>query len=76
MLFFYVDSHMTWNPEDFIATWKPHRVPILLLGNDGIDRLDEFERVVPQAKRLGFFPKPTGQSSFRVYEVGIADLDS
>jgi hypothetical protein len=73
---FYVDSHMTWNPEDFIATWKPHRVPILLLGNDGIDRLDEFERVVPQAKRLGFFPKPTGQSSFRVYEVGIADLDS
>jgi 4-amino-4-deoxy-L-arabinose transferase-like glycosyltransferase len=73
-VFQYVDSHMARDPEGFIAAWKSHRVPILLVGNDGLDRLDAFEKAVPRAKRLGFFPKPTGQSSFRVYEVDVADL--
>ena len=71
----YVDSHLRWNPEEFIATWKPHHVPILVLGNDGIDNLDQFERAVPQAVRLGYFPKPGGQSSFRVYEVDVGGPD-
>ncbi len=71
---FYVDSHMAREPEGFLDAWKSHRVPILLMGNDGWDRLDAFEQAVPQAKRLGFFPKPTGKSSFRVYEVDVPDL--
>jgi len=74
-VFFYVDSHMAREPEGFIDAWKSHHVPILLMGNDGWDRLDAFEQGVPQAKRLGFFPKPGGKSSFRVYEVDVADLE-
>ena len=71
---YYVDMHLARDPEGFMAAWKSHRVPILIVGNDGYDHLDDFERGVPQARRMGFFPKPYGLSSFRVYEVSVADL--
>ncbi|MHB1162574.1 MAG: ArnT family glycosyltransferase [Chloroflexota bacterium] len=73
-VFHYVDMHLARDPEGFIDAWKPHGVPILIVGNEGLERLDEFERAVPQAKRIGYFPKPGGASSFRVYEVSVEDL--
>ncbi len=71
----YVDMHLAHDPEGFMMAWKWHRVPILLVGNQGYDDLEAFERGVPQAKRLGEFPKPEGRSYFRVYEVAKEDLD-
>jgi len=76
-VFIYLDSHLARDAEGFMDAWRPHHAPVLIVGNDGsseLDRLDQFERGVPQAKRIGFFPKPTGQSSFRVYEVDAADF--
>lgn len=71
----YVDMHLSRDAEGFMAAWKWHRVPILIVGNQGYDDLEAFERGVPQAKRIGFFPKPEGKSSFRVYEVAKEDLE-
>ncbi len=71
----HVDMHLAHDPEGFMMAWKWHRVPILLVGNHGYDDLPAFERGVPQAKLLGSFPKPGGQSYFRVYEVAKEDLD-
>lgn len=71
----YVDSHLARDAEGFMMAWKSHRVPIILVGNQGYDDLESFEREVPQAKRIGFFPKPGGHSSFRVYEVAKEDLE-
>ena len=67
--FFYVDMHLARDPEGFLAAWRSHGVPVLVVGNQGIENLGAFERGVPQARRIGFFPKPGGISSFRVYEV-------
>ena len=72
-VFHYVDSHVGRNPDGFMAAWSPHHVPLLILGNLGTDDLEAFERAVPQAKRIGLFAKPTGQYSFRVYEVALSD---
>ena len=71
----YVDMHLAHDPEGFMMAWKWHRVPILLVGNQGYDDLEAFERGVPQAKRLGEFLKPEGRSYFRVYEVAKEDLE-
>ncbi len=74
-VFHYVDMHLARDPEGFIAAWKPHHVPVLVVGNEGLERLDQFERAVPQARRIGYFPKPGGRSAFRVYEVDVSAFD-
>ncbi len=71
----YVDMHLARDPQGFIDAWRPHHVPILLVGNEGLERLDQFEQAVPQAKRIGYFPKPGGRSAFRVYEVPASAFD-
>ncbi len=73
-VFHYIDNHLIKDPEGFPAAWRSHHVPIVIIGNDGVDHLDAFEQAVPQAKRIGYFTKPGDNSSFRVYEVGPDDL--
>jgi hypothetical protein len=75
-VFHYIDNHLYRDPEGFLAAWRSHNVPIVVFGNVGTDNLDAFERSVPQAKRIGFFPKPGGRFSFRVYELAVSDLGS
>ncbi len=73
-VFHYIDNHLYRDAEGFLAAWRPHRVPIVVFGNLGTDDLESFERFVPQAKRIGYFPKPGGRYSFRVYEIAVSDL--
>ena len=73
-VFHYVDGHLARDAGGFLAAWSPHRVPVIIIGNQGRADLESFEREVPQAKRLAVFPKPGGRSSYRVYEVSVADL--
>lgn len=73
-VFHYVDGHLARDAGGFLAAWSPHGVPVIVIGNQGRADLESFEREVPQAKRLAVFPKPGGRSSYRVYEVSVADL--
>jgi 4-amino-4-deoxy-L-arabinose transferase-like glycosyltransferase len=70
----HVDGHLSRGMDGFAAAWRPHGVPILVVGNEGWDHREEFEKALPKAKRLGVFPKPTGESAFWVYEVDVEDL--
>ncbi len=67
----YVDGHLIWNARGILDAWRSHNVPLLLIGNDGRDDLESFEREVPEAERLGVFWKPGGKYSFRVYEIDL-----
>ena len=71
---FYVDGHLLSGGTGILEAWRPHQVPLLIVGNDGRDNLKDFERNVPEAKRIGIFWKPGGHYSFRVYEIGLASL--
>lgn len=65
----YVDGHIPWGGKGLVEAWSPHQVPLIVVRNDGRYKQDEFEKLVPEAKLLGVFWKPTGRDSFRVYEI-------
>ena len=66
---FYVDGHIPWGGKGIVEAWRPHHVPVLIMGADGRDDLEAFELQVPEARRIGLFQKPGGEFSFRVYEM-------
>jgi hypothetical protein len=70
----YIDGHIPWGGKGIIEAWWPHQVPVFILGLEGLDEVDAFERNVPEAQRIGFFPKPDGKSSFRVYLIDFPKI--
>ncbi len=65
----YVDGHIPWGGKGIVEAWQTHQVPVIVVGAEGRNNLEDFERQVPEAKRIGLFWKPGGQFSFRVYEI-------
>ncbi len=68
---YYVDGHIPWGGQGIVEAWRPHHVPVLIIGAEGRNDLQAFERNVPEAKKIGVFPKPEGKFSFRVYEMDL-----
>ncbi len=70
----YIDGHIRYGGQGIIEAWWPHQVPVFVLALEGLDDVDAFERNVPQAQRIGYFPKPDGKSSFRVYLIDFPKI--
>lgn len=70
----YVDGHLPWGGKGIIEAWWSHQVPVFVLGLDGLDEVNDFEGNVPEAQRIGYFPKPGGKTSFRVYLIDFPKI--